>query len=502
MSNLTVPLGYTQLCFWYIYTALGETVNILLRLKIDGDLSVKGLERVLDQLVRRHESLRVRISAWNPVQTITEAKPFDLAFQDASALPETERKALVAQASRELLTRRFDLSAPPLLRAQLIRLESRTHLLVLALPHIVADGGAAYLLQRELVTVYERYVRGHAGSGLAPPLQISEFVSRERERNRVCGREAEAFWREQLANLSYARFPDRDLASGRAIRLDQHMEFPGDSFAALLRLAKIHKATLQMCLITVIGMAVYRITGQCRFAINSVLESREDAATEGLMAPLLQVMPVPFECGPDTEFETALAAVRRNVIVSYEHKDCPWSTPMGVLAEQRWQATPRALTRGVVLLSKLFAAFFPRARLYPRFLADFLFMGPSPPKSLRAALLNHRRLGEQPHCTAAPVINLNMLQGVFRRARPMAGQHSIAVSTLNERREQRAEWGLDTWENDSLNIYITQAEADKPSMRIVGCCLNESGMARLREALVESLLRAGPQESFALDEPA
>lgn len=502
MSNPVVPLGYTQLCFWFMYAALGETVNILLRLKIDGDLSVKGLEHALDQLVRRHESLRVRISDWNPVQMITEAKPLDLTFEDASALSETERKTILEQASRELLTRRFDLSTPPLLRAQLIRLESRTHLLLLALPHIVADGGAAYLLQRELVTMYERYVSGHAGAGLAPPLQISEFVSRERERNHGLGREAEAFWRKQLANFSYARFPDRDLAFGKVMRLDYHVEFPGGSFAALRRLATIHKATLQMCLLTVIGMAVYRMTGQRRFVVNSVLESREDAATEGLMAPLLRVMPVPFECGHDMDFEAMLASVRRNVIASYEHKDCPWSIPLGVLAEQRWHASSRVLARGIVLLSKLFTAVFRRARLYPRFLADFLFMEPSPPTSLLAALLNRGSSGAQTDLIAAPVINLNVLQGVFRRAPPMAGQHSIAVSTLNERREQRAQSGTDTWENDSLNIYIKQAEGDKPSICIVGCCLSEAGMARLRDSLVESLLRAVRHESLALDEPA
>lgn len=502
MSNRAVPLGYTQLCFWFMYAALGETANILLHLKIDGDLSVKGLEHALDQLVRRHESLRARINAWNPVQIITEAKPFDLAFQDTSEHSEAERKALIAQASRELQTKRFDLSAPPLLRALLIRLKPRTHLLLLALPHIAADGGAAHLLQRELVTVYERYVSGHAGLGLAPALQISEFVSRERDRNRARGRVAEAFWREQLANLSYARFADRDLASGKMSRLDHHIEFPGDSFAALMRIARIHKATLQMCLIAVIGMAVHHVTGQRRFAINSVLESREDAATEGLMAPLLRVMPVPFECDSDTSFETALAAVRQNVIRSYEHRDCPWSLPLGVLSEQRWRASPRVLTRAIVLLSKLFTAVFRRAQLYPRFLADFLFMEPEPPKSLVAALFNRRQPEQQPNVTAAPVINLNMLQGVFKRARPIAGQNSIAVSTLSERRVKRAELGSDTWENDSLNIYIKQAEGDKPSIWIVGCCLNEGGMARLRDALVESLLRACHEDSLALDEPA
>lgn len=490
-EGTSFPLSYTQLCFWFVSVALDQTANVLARLMIDGELSVACLERAINQLIRRHGALRACISDWNPVQVVLPARHFDLAFRDTTNLSEADRSALVAGVSHRFLSQRFALSDPPLLRATLFRIGERSHLLLLCFPHIVADGGAVHLFQQQLTVTYGRLLQGLAPAGGDESPQISEFVAAERDRNRMRGRQAEQFWRERLAGHPYARFPGNCIAQGEIAYRDRDLEFPADSLENLTRLARLHKATLQMCLIAALGLSLYAVTGQARLSIHSVLESREHPETEGLMAPLLQVMPVPFAYTAGMTFEDALAAVRKHVIAAYEHRDCPWSLPLGILAQQRWQDSPRALIGLILLGSALFCVLFRKARLYRRFLADFLFMDHFPPRSLREVLPGSRRRNAS-RGAPSPVVNINVLQGVFKRERPGIEPHGIRISQLNERREfLLAEATPDTWESDTINVYVTQGVSGKPTIRIACHCLSEAGMSRLSGALLD-VLRSVP----------
>ena len=150
----------------------------------------------------------------------------------------------------------------------------------------------------------------------------------ERTQNAIYGGDAEKFWRTHLQDCPYARFPEVYLVCRQDLRLrGEYLEFPEDSFSRFVQLAKTNKATLQMCLLAVIGTVIFKMTGQARFSLTSVLENREQGGTEGLLATLLGVMPIPFSLDASMDFESVLAQVRKNVLAAYEHKHCPWSVP-------------------------------------------------------------------------------------------------------------------------------------------------------------------------------
>ncbi|GGY14774.1 condensation domain-containing protein [Paludibacterium paludis] len=482
--DTVLPLGYAQLCFWFVYAALGETANNLSRTLLDGELDIQRLERAFNLLIERHDSLRASIPDWNPVQRIREHTPFDLPVQDVSTLDEAPRAAVIGKVSHALIASPFRLDEPPLLRARLFRLAPRQHLLLLCFPHIVADGGAVHLFERQLIECYEALFRGERRlPGRADTLQIGRFAVAERDRNRLCGAAAETFWRKRLAGHPYARFPERMLARGERILHSRYMAFPEGALAALTGLAHRHKATLQMGLIAVVGSAIHRVTGQARFTVNSVLENREEPGTDALMAPLLGVMPVPMAMEGGMTFDALLGRVREFVLEAYEHRDCPWSIPVGLLAEQRWRSSPRLRVAGVRAAGWLMARVFRKARLYPRFLADYLFMEPFPPKGWRR--------GDRTafHGVPDPVINVNMLQSAFKRdteseqnasglkARPL---NSPTQYTLDEECPGQ-------WEDDTINIYIVDTGNGTPSLRVTCANLNAEGVAALLAALSDVL---------------
>ncbi|MEV7672053.1 amino acid adenylation domain-containing protein [Streptomyces sp. NPDC088752] len=112
---------------------------------------------------------------------------------DRAVLPwheaDTARTAL-DEILREDRDRGFDLAAPPLLRATLIR-DGHRHRLLLTLHHVVADGWSVAVLLRELTAA-------HAGEALPPPADPRPYLAWLAARDRDAARDA---WREALAGL-------------------------------------------------------------------------------------------------------------------------------------------------------------------------------------------------------------------------------------------------------------------------------------------------------------
>lgn len=486
------PLGYAQLCFWVVYEAMGETANNLSRLMIEGEIQVGLMEKALNLMLQRHDSLRASIAKSQPVQKIMPHQAYDLAFFDGSAGSDADFSAMVGKISHQMVDKAFDLGQAPLLRAHLFRRSKAQHVLLLCFPHIIADGGAVHLFEQQLMDLYRRLNQGDKHlPGRAETLQIADFVAWERARNAQYGAAAIAFWREKLQARPYAAFPPEMLASGALQETDHYLSFPATSFAQLAELAKRHKATLQMCLIAVIGCAVQRVTAKQQFSINSVLESREENGTEGLMAALLRVMPVPFSFAGTSSFEQILLQVRQHVLQAYEHKDCPWSVPVGILAEQRWQASPPGYLAMIGWCSKLYAKLFRRAELYPRFLADFWLMEPFPPQSWREVLRKAPARAERGG-VAAPVINVNILQSAFKRdggAAEGAGANAVRAAQLTDPTQLLLSEAIHSnWEEDSINFYILDTGHAEPSIRMICSNLNQTGVRKMLAA-VEDVLR-------------
>ncbi|WP_338848539.1 condensation domain-containing protein [Massilia sp. W12] len=493
-EGVEFPLGYAQLCFWVVYEALGETANNLSRLMIDGEVQVGLMEKAINLMLQRHDSLRASISKSQPVQKIMPHQAFDLAFFDGAAASEAEFSAMVGKISHQMVDQAFDLSQAPLLRAHLCRRSARQYVMLLCFPHIIADGGAVHLFEQQLMDTYRRLSRADAHiPGRAQTLQIANFVEWERQRNAQHGAAALQFWREKLHARPYATFPDALLAKGALQETDHYANFPAASFTQLADVAKRHKASLQMALLAVIACAVFRVTGQTQFSINSVLESRDEHGTEGLMAALLRVMPVPFSFTGELSFEQVLQQVRQHVLQAYEHRDCPWSIPVGILAEQRWRQRPAGYLALIKACSKIYAKVFARAKLYPRFLADFWLMEAFPPENWRAVFAKKPPRAERGG-VAAPVLNVNILQSAFKRetnqpSQADAADKEVRAAQLTDPTQLLLSEAVDNnWEEDSINFYILDTGHAEPSIRMICSNLNETGVRRMIAA-VEDILR-------------
>ena len=146
-------LSHAQRRLW-ILSQLDEgsaAYNIPLSLLLEGDLDREAFESALSGLVRRHESLRTTFVAVDgePRQQVHDRMDFQIDLINLMGDPRAEEtaRALVRQEA----LKPFNLETGPLLRVSLMKLESRRHVMFLAMHHIVSDGVSLGVLAREFI---------------------------------------------------------------------------------------------------------------------------------------------------------------------------------------------------------------------------------------------------------------------------------------------------------------------------------------------------------------
>ena len=198
-----LPLSFAQERLWFLdRLEPGSTAyNIPVAWRLGGALDRAALERVLGEIVRRHESLRTVFAERDgaPVQMVMPFGGFVLPVEDLSALGEADLEAAVRRRAGEEARRAFDLTAGPLFRAALLRLGAEDYVLLLSMHHVVSDGWSMGIFFRELSALYAAYREG--GESPLPDLAVQYADYAVWQREHLTGEVLErqlAYWKERL----------------------------------------------------------------------------------------------------------------------------------------------------------------------------------------------------------------------------------------------------------------------------------------------------------------
>ncbi|MCP4658327.1 MAG: amino acid adenylation domain-containing protein, partial [bacterium] len=198
--QLPPPLSFAQQRLWFLYQLepRNPEYNIPAAVAIAGPLRLAVLRRSLDELVRRHETLRTHFeqraeNGEEPVQLIDPPGEQPLPVIDLAALPPAPREAELRRLADDDAVDPFDLTRGPLLRTSLLRLGPERHVFLLNQHHIVSDGWSIGVLIRELGALY-------AGRPLPElPIRYADFAIWQRRhlRGEVLERQL-AWWHRRL----------------------------------------------------------------------------------------------------------------------------------------------------------------------------------------------------------------------------------------------------------------------------------------------------------------
>ncbi|HSL83444.1 MAG TPA: amino acid adenylation domain-containing protein, partial [Thermoanaerobaculia bacterium] len=321
--------SFGQERFWFIdrWRPGLTAYNIFGAVRLRGELRAPLLARAFAEVLRRHEVLRTTFDETDgaPVQVIRPPAPLAVPVVDLRRLPAGARHRTAVALGSASAGLPFDLQAGPLLRALLVRLDERDHLLAVTAHHIVYDVWSRELLIRELGALYEALWHGRPSPLPALPVQYADFAHWQRRwlRGDVLERQT-GYWRERLAGLEAGSEPPADrprppVQSFRGAR--ELASLSPETTAALGRLGRERGATLFMVLLAGFYALLHRSGAGDDLAVGSPIANRTRAETEGLIGFFVNTLVLRTDAGGDPTFGELLARTRETALGAYSHQD-------------------------------------------------------------------------------------------------------------------------------------------------------------------------------------
>jgi len=336
-------LSFAQQRLWFIDRLKeGSTeYNVLISSRLRGVLDREALEKAINTIVERHESLRTHFVEIDgePVQVIEPELRVEVPLEDLSGLDKgSQQERVVAELRRER-SQAFDLTRGPLLRMKLLQLGEQEHILLRTMHHIVSDGWSQGLFNREFTVLYEAY-RERRENPLQPlAVQYADFALWQRSWLEGGALEQGLeYWKEQLVGI-----PERlELPTDRPRPVMQtfvadvcHVSLPKELATALKQLSQTNRATLYMTLLAGFEVLLSRYSGQDDIVVGSPIANRQEAQLEEMIGFFVNTLVMRVRVKAEMSFRELLEEVRGTALEAYQYQDVPFERLVEELSPER-----------------------------------------------------------------------------------------------------------------------------------------------------------------------
>ncbi len=342
-------LSHAQERLWFIDQLLGANAvyNLILGVRLKGELDVEALQSALDAIALRHQALRSRFLTVDGQAHVVVDDPAPVALRhiDLTHLEVVQAEAEVQRQARNEGLEAFDLAVGPLLRVTLLRPPAvggeAQHVLLLVMHHIISDGWSMQVMLGELAQHYRAAVGATEGVVQLPPLpiQYSDFAAWQRQWLQGEVMEAQMdYWRQTLKGASAVLEVPTDrarptISSFAGANVNDRL--PRPHMEALEALAKKQGGTLFMALLAVFQLLMSRLSGQLDINVGTPIANRQRTELEGLIGFFVNTLVLRGDLSGNLSFGDLLERTREATLGAYAHQDVPFEKLVGELAPDR-----------------------------------------------------------------------------------------------------------------------------------------------------------------------
>lgn len=354
-------LSFAQERMWFFEQLVKGTPTYHLAevLQINGPLDTASLQLSIDEIVRRHESLRMTFDTVDgtPIQVVIPRVKVALHLTDLREYPEREGKAHIARLANDNFRTSFDLSKAPLLRTVLIRTGECEHILVIIMHHIISDGWSIEVFTRELTELYDAFSRGRESPLPALPTQYSDYALMEREAfEKGELRDELEYWKRGLSGV----LPVLDLPTDQPRPSTQSFNGAYSFFSlspslsrALVSMDLQEGVTLFMALLTAYASVLGRWSGQGDVIIGTALANRSRPELQGLIGLFVNTLPLRLDLRGNPSYKELLRRAKKVVLDAFDHQNVPFEKIVESVQPKRDPSRPVLYQTGFAIQNTL-----------------------------------------------------------------------------------------------------------------------------------------------------
>ena len=331
-DSATCPASIDQERLWFIdQLQPGNTAyNIFNASRIRGSLNVAIMERVINELIQRHEVLRTTLKSVDglPLQVIAPELKITLEPVSLQHLPEEERYDEAVRLTTEEFARPFDLEKGPLVRVGLLRLAEDDFVLQVNMHHAITDRWSFAVFEKELAVLYQAFATGQPSPLPELPIQFADYAVWQRER--MNGDEYKKdleYWLRQLAGAPFVLdfptdFPRPPIQNFQGARV--YVSYPKSLLNGLKELSRREGVTMFMTLMAAFKTLIYRYTNQQDILISTPIGTRLRPETENLVGYLLNLLIVRTDLSGNPSFRELLKREQDSCVGAFAHQEVPF----------------------------------------------------------------------------------------------------------------------------------------------------------------------------------
>jgi FkbH-like protein len=328
----TFPLSFGQERLWILsqLEAEGFLYNLPRAIRISGAIDLEILQQSLNEIARRHETLRTSFTVVNekPVQKISSEATLDCPVVDLRQTCDRNREEEILKLLSEEIKQPFDLNKAPLLRVKLFQIGDREYILLRVAHHIIFDGWSTRLFFQELATLYDAFSNGKSSPLNELPVQYGDYVLWQNQwlQSEIAQNQL-TYWQQKLAgNVSILRLPTDKLrppfTTSKGAR--RSLLLPKQLTEAIAELSRKERVTSFITLLAAFNIFLNRYTRQEDLILCSPVACRNKSEAEGLIGYFNNIVVLRTDLSGNPSFKEALARSRQVATEAFENQDLPF----------------------------------------------------------------------------------------------------------------------------------------------------------------------------------
>ncbi|MEG4235326.1 amino acid adenylation domain-containing protein [Microcoleus sp. Pol11C3] len=339
-----LPLSIQQEYIWHVQQLNPHSCscNSGVALRLTFKVSSEALEKSINEIIRRHESLRTTFPVVDgqPVQVIAPELTLPLKIVDLQNIPSAKREAEALHFSEREINYHFDLANGPLIKATLVRLSSQEYWLLIPIHHIITDGWSIGIFVQELETLYNAFSNNLPSPLPELPLQYADFTLWQRQRfNEEVLAGQLNYWVQKLAApLQQPEYqPDREskLHPNSGYACSYSLVLNENLVTSLENLSRSQSITTSTILLAALTLLLFKYQGQSEIMIVTTIGNRSTPELETMLGCFINDVILRSQLNDEQTAVTLLEQVQEALNEAIANKEIPLQKVIEVVKRQR-----------------------------------------------------------------------------------------------------------------------------------------------------------------------